>query len=76
MQNTPTGCGSELLTILRILENDRTSRSVNNVFECSDLGPNSITFVCASQSSAQVWNVLCTERLMMGSSSEGRQQPL
>jgi hypothetical protein len=28
--NTPTGCGSDLFTILKILKNDRTSRSVNN----------------------------------------------
>ena len=41
MENTPTGCGSDLPTILRILKNDRKSRSVNNFLECSDLDPNS-----------------------------------
>ena len=42
MENTPTGCGSDLPTILRILKNDRKSRSVNNFLECSDLDPNSV----------------------------------
>ena len=30
MENTPTGCGSDLATILRILKTGRKSRSVNN----------------------------------------------
>jgi hypothetical protein len=42
MENTPTGCGSDLHTILRILKNDRKSRSVNNLFQPLDLDPNRI----------------------------------
>ena len=42
MENTPTGCGCHLPTNLRILKNDRKSRSVNNSLECSDLDPNSV----------------------------------
>jgi hypothetical protein len=34
MENTPTGCGSDLPTNLRIIKNDRKSRSVNNSLEC------------------------------------------
>ena len=41
MENTPTGCGSHLYTILRTFKNDRKSRSVNNSLEWSDLDPNS-----------------------------------
>jgi hypothetical protein len=44
MENTPTGCGSDLPTILRILKNDRTSRSVNNFLQPLDLDPNRIPF--------------------------------
>ena len=42
MENTPTGCGSDLPTILRILKNDRKSRSVNNSLQPLDLDPNII----------------------------------
>jgi len=45
MENTPTGCGSHLPTILRILKNDRKSRSVNNTFQPLDLHPNRIKYV-------------------------------
>jgi hypothetical protein len=38
MQNTSTGCGSHLQTILRTFKNDPKSRSVHNFRECSDLG--------------------------------------
>jgi hypothetical protein len=37
-----TGCGSDLPTILRILKNDRRSRSVNNSLQPLDLDPNRI----------------------------------
>jgi hypothetical protein len=40
-QNTPTGCGSHLPSILRPFKNDPKSRSVNNFLECTDLDPNS-----------------------------------
>ena len=36
MENTPTGCGSDLPTILRILKNDPKSRSVNNFSQRSN----------------------------------------
>ena len=39
MQDTPTGCGSHVLTNLRVLKNEPTSRSVNDFPECSDLDP-------------------------------------
>jgi hypothetical protein len=39
MQNTPTGCGSHLPTILRTLNKSQKSRSENNLLKCSDLGP-------------------------------------
>ena len=42
MENTPAGCGSDLPTILRILKNDRKSRSVNNFLQPLDLDPNRI----------------------------------
>ena len=42
MENTPTGCGSDLPTILIILKNDRKSRSVNNFLQPLDLDPNRI----------------------------------
>ena len=42
MENTPTGCGSDLPTILRIFKNDRKSRSVNNFLQPLDLDPNRI----------------------------------
>jgi hypothetical protein len=41
-KNAPTGCGSDLLTILRILKNKRKSRSVNNLLQPPDLDPNRI----------------------------------
>jgi hypothetical protein len=41
MQNTPTGCGSHLPTILRTFKNHSKSRSVNISFKCSDLDPHS-----------------------------------
>jgi hypothetical protein len=41
MQNTPTGRGSHLPTILTTSENHPKSRSVNNSFKCSDLDPHS-----------------------------------
>ena len=41
MENTPTGCGSDLPSILRTFKNDPKSRSVNNFLECSDVDPNS-----------------------------------
>jgi hypothetical protein len=44
MENTPTVCGSDLPTVLRILKNDLTSRSVC-VCVC--------VFLFTSQSSAQ-----------------------
>jgi hypothetical protein len=43
MENTPTGCGSDLPTNLRILKNDRKSTSVNIFFQPLDLDPNRIT---------------------------------
>jgi hypothetical protein len=42
MENTAIGCGSDLPTILRILKNDRKSRSVNNFLQPLDLDPNRI----------------------------------
>ena len=42
MENTPTGCGSDLPTILRFLKNDWKSRSVNNFLQPLDLDPNRI----------------------------------
>ena len=42
MQNTSTGCGRHLPTILGIFKNHSKSRSVNNFFKCSDLDPNSV----------------------------------
>ena len=42
MENTPTGCGSDLPTILRISKNDRKSRSANNFLQPLDLDPNRI----------------------------------
>jgi hypothetical protein len=42
MENTPTGCGRDLPTILRILKNDKKSRSVNNFLQPLDLDPNRI----------------------------------
>jgi hypothetical protein len=44
MENTPTGCGSDLPTILRILKNDRKSRSVDNFLQPLDLDPNRIKY--------------------------------
>jgi hypothetical protein len=41
MQNTPTGCGSHLPSILRTFKNQSKSRSVNMFFKCSDFDPNS-----------------------------------
>ena len=40
MQNTPTGCGSDLPTTLRTFKSHSKSRSVNIFFKCSDLDPN------------------------------------
>jgi hypothetical protein len=40
--NTPTDCGSDLPTILKILKNERKSRSVNNFLQPLDLDPNRI----------------------------------
>jgi hypothetical protein len=45
IENTPTGCGSDLPTILRILKNDRKSRSVNNFLQPLDLDPNRIKYL-------------------------------
>jgi hypothetical protein len=42
MENTPTGCGSDLPTILRILKNDSKSRSVNIFLQPLDLDPDRI----------------------------------
>ena len=52
MENTPSGCGSDLLTILGISNNGLKSRSVYN-FQRLDLDPNSRAHVFASLSSAQ-----------------------
>ena len=38
MENTPTVCADDLLSILGIFKNDLKSRSVNNSFKQSDLG--------------------------------------
>jgi hypothetical protein len=46
MENTPTGCGSDLPTILRILKNDRKSRSVHNFLQPLDSDPNRIKDFC------------------------------
>ena len=42
MENTPTDCGSDLPTVLKILKNERRSRSVNNFLQPLDLDPNRI----------------------------------
>jgi hypothetical protein len=42
MDNTPTGCGSDLPTNLTILKKSRKSRSVNNSLQPLDLDPNRI----------------------------------
>jgi hypothetical protein len=44
MENTPAGCGSDLPTNLRILKNDRKSRSVNNFLQPLDLDPNNVKY--------------------------------
>ena len=41
MGNTPTGCGSDLLTVLRTFTNDPKSKSVTNLFQRLGLDPNS-----------------------------------
>jgi hypothetical protein len=48
MENTPTVCGSDLPTVLRILKNDLTSRSV-----CVCVCVCVYVFLFTSQSSAQ-----------------------
>jgi hypothetical protein len=42
MENTPTGCGSDLPTILKILKKCRKSRSVKRNIQPLDLDPNRI----------------------------------
>ena len=42
MENTPTGCGDDLLTILGIFKNDPKSRSVNIFVQLLDFLPNSL----------------------------------
>ena len=44
MENTPVGCGSDLLTILCTFKNDAKSRSVSNSLQRLDLDLNSIKY--------------------------------
>jgi hypothetical protein len=47
MQNTPTGCGSDLHTILGFFNKTKTtSRSVNIVVQRLDLNPDCINVFC------------------------------
>ena len=44
MEDTPTGCANELLTILETSNNDPKSRSVNTSLQRLDLDPNCIVW--------------------------------
>ena len=62
MENTPTGCGSDLPTSLRILKNDRKSRSVNNSLQRLDLEPNGRTNFCYQPKLRPVKDLSCCHR--------------
>ena len=65
MENTPTGCGSDLPTILRILKNDRKSKSVHIFVRPLDLNPNRIKKLFTSQSSAQFSVFFVNDQLLI-----------
>ena len=58
MENTPTVCADYLPTILRILKNDPTSRSVNNSLQRLDFDPSSINNLFYQPKLRPVWGHL------------------